>query len=814
MSSTPAVAPGASNPAARTDVNARLDTMMVDTAVRILPWIAGANLLYAALVITGFIRGAPGSEALQAGAAGLTGAAMMGLREAIRSRRVLFRNVHTLFAIALVVSGATILLRLQTSGRPGETVILTLAMLLAGSTMLSPTWLAATLILLGVGWRVITSAAGSPETWEIHGWLVLVAMAGSGLIWFFRLRRLRPKILNRLSQIPRPLGSSIAAHGELEGLWEWDLATDAMYFSPRWRSMLGYRESDIGDKVDDWISRIHPDDARSVLATVRDHLNSGGSGFEVEHRVRQFDGSYRWVTVRGRALRDASGRPERVVGSQVDLRRLKWAEEKLDHDTRHDRLTGLANRVQLIEQIEEEINRQRRKPGYLFAVAYVDLDRFKDLNDSLGHMVGDGLLADVAERLNEVKSPEDVIARIGGDEFVALLRGVSDGADALERVGRLRSVFDSAFTLEHRDANVSASVGLALADCSVKRPEDILRNADMAMSRAKGSANGDRLRLYEAEMHLSAAREWQLRNDLAAALNNHEFQLYFQPLVSMTTGRIVAAEALLRWRRGGRHVPPSEFIPIAEETGAIVPIGEWVLREACRANKEWQDAGCAPIVVSVNVSAKQLPGRSFPDLVSAIIDETGIAPRLLQLELTESQLLGADDGSTETFNRLSDLGVITAIDDFGTGFSSLDYLRKAHFKTLKIDPTFIRDLSSDQISAPLTQSLIEMAHSLHLDIVAEGVETPEQLDFLLRQGCDIVQGYLASAPVPKKEFLELLRQDARLLSRWMDVDQVKQKAGAALVALTKSVRSAQHGSGQHRSEQNIQPFNQLGKGTQ
>jgi len=250
----------------------------------------------------------------------------------------------------------------------------------------------------------------------------------------------------------------------------------------------------------------------------------------------------------------------------------------------------------------------------------------------------------------------------------------------------------------------------------------------------------------------------------------------------------VGAEALLRWRRGGRHVPPSEFIPIAEELGAIVSIGEWVLREACRSNKRWQDAGLGPVVVSVNVSAKQLPGRTFPDLVQSIIEETGIDPALVQLELTESQLLGADDGSTETFNRLSDLGVLTAIDDFGTGFSSLDYLRKARFKTIKIDPSFIRDLSLDQMSAPLTQSLIEMAHSLRLKIVAEGVETPEQLAFLRRQGCDVVQGYLASQPLPEYDFVELLRRDARLLRRWLEGVDGTVKKGPTLVETGSAVR--------------------------
>lgn len=774
--SLPTVAnPGLAPRAARTEVDARLDTMMVERAIAILPWLAVANIAYAALLTTGTLAGAPGAEASQAAVAGLAGTAILGIREALRTRRILTRNVHAIFGVAVIACGATILLRLQSAGNPVETIELAATIVLAGATMASQTWLAATVLLLGSGWRYVAGSSSNPDAWSAYGWLLLVAMAGAALFYFMRLRRLRPAIGKRVADTPRAPSSSIGAHGELEGLWEWDLDTDKMYFSPRWRSMLGYREADIGSNVDDWISRIHPEESRRVLAAVREHLNSSGLGFEIEHRILHADGSYRWVSVRGRALRNEAGRPERVVGSQADLRRLKRAEQQLVHDARHDRLTGLANRLQLIEQVEAEITRRSEAPEYLFAVAYIDLDRFKNLNDSLGHLAGDTLLAEVGMRLQQAQEPNDLLARVGGDEFVAVLRDVSDGAEALERIGRLRATFDPPFDCGERPTQVSASIGLALADHSVQSAEDLLRNADIAMSRAKTSGGGDRLRLYEAEMHLSAAREWQLRNDLTSALANDQFELDFQPIVAISTGRIVGSEALLRWRRDGRHAPPSEFIPIAEELGCIVPIGEWVLREACRANKVWQETANRPLIISVNVSARQLPGRDFPDLVASILEETGLEPSLLQLELTESQFLGVEDGSTETFNRLSQLGVLTAIDDFGTGFSSLDYLRKARFKTLKIDSTFIRDLSSDQMSGPLTQSLIEMAHSLKLEIIAEGVETPEQLEFLRRQNCDFVQGYLASLPVGGDEFSAMLKADAKLLENWLERSAVRRQ---------------------------------------
>lgn len=770
LSLTPAEAPGDLKVAARSARADRLDAMMVDTAAAVLPWLAGFQLAYSLLLLTGFIPGAPGDEILQAVAAGLTGSALIALYGALQGRQIPFRYVHGAYAIVVISCGTTILVRLYTSAQAEETLALAMLIVLAGATMVSPAWLTAVLVLLCAGWRMATENAQDADAWEPFGRLLLIAVGAAGLAYWLRLRRAPAADCHPVAVVPRSLGSNIAAHGELEGLWEWDLGNDAMYFSPRWRSMLGYAESEIDNTVEEWMARIHPDDSRRVMGAVREHLNSGGPDFELEHRIRQADGSYRWVTVRGRALHNASGRPERVVGSQADLRRLKWTQERLEHDARHDRLTGLANRVQLIEQINAEIAHQSKDPGYLFAVAYVDLDRFKQLNDTLGHATGDVLLSEVGERLEETRLPHDLLARVAGDEFVALFRAVHDGADAMQRIVALRKAFERPFEVDGRMTKVSASMGLALASPPVKRPEDLMRNADMAMSRAKSSAGGDRLQLYEAEMHLSATRDWQLRNDLAEALTNNQFQLYFQPLVSLSTGRIVGAEALLRWRREGRHVPPSEFVPIAEEVGTIVAIGEWVLREACRANKRWQSEATDPVAVSVNVSAKQLPGRTFPDLVRSILEETGVQPGLLQLELTESQLLGADDGSIDTFNRLSDMGVRTAIDDFGTGFSSLDYLRKARFKTLKIDPTFIRDLSTDQMSAPLTQSLIEMAHGLQLSIVAEGVETAEQLEFLRRQGCDVVQGYLASPPIDSDEFLTMLRENALLLENWLRAD--------------------------------------------
>jgi diguanylate cyclase (GGDEF)-like protein len=570
--------------------------------------------------------------------------------------------------------------------------------------------------------------------------------------------------LQRKHEKEREAACDLEVRAETEAFWSWDLVEDKVWFSSRWREMLGYDGQDLGEEPSKWFNIVHPHDLGRLLDSLKAHIEGQDEeSFEVEHRIRQKDNTYCWVLSRGRAVRDDKGRAQRILGLQVNLRRLKLFESQLLHDATHDRLTGLPNRQYLLTRLREDAERAARSNDYKFAVVFLDLDGFKDVNDSLGHMAGDRLLAAVGRRLAESTGPDDTVARLGGDEFVVLLRNVFDDQDAFQRASKIQSALTQSFMIGPQEVVTRASVGIALSSIAVNQPEDLLRNADLAMYHVKTVQKGQ-VQIFDSEMHVKTTRLWSLQNDLRRAVDKNELELYYQPQVSAKTGKICGTEALIRWRRGGEEiVSPGEFIPLAEEQGLIWEIGEWVLWEACRQTVEWQRQGLRPLKTAVNLSARQLSNDEFADLIRRVLKQTGLDPKWLQVELTETALMGSLDATPANLYSLFCLGIQTAIDDFGTGYSSLDYLRRLHFDTLKIDRSFITDVSSDARAGALAQSIIDMAHRLQLRVVAEGVETFPQLNFLKQSGCDEIQGYLASRPVTAAHMTLLLRDDARLL---------------------------------------------------
>jgi len=551
--------------------------------------------------------------------------------------------------------------------------------------------------------------------------------------------------------------------GETEGLWDWNLSTDRMTFSPRWAQMLGYSSEEIGETPESWFNLIHPHDLGRTLDRMTAHLEGREQNFECEHRIQLRDGGYCWVLSRGQALLGENGKPERVLGSQIHLGRLKSFESKLLHDATHDRLTGLPNRHYLLARLREDFSRAGRNERYRFAVVFLDLDGFKSVNDSLGHLAGDQLLSLVGKRLAATKRAEDTVARLGGDEFVIILRNLRDEGDAMALAARTQEALSEPFLLADQKLVTGSSIGIAMYSPDIAHTEDLLRNADIAMYHAKSSRNGA-MQVFDAEMHVRTRRLWNLQTDLRGAIERDELRLMYQPFVSLETGRICGSEALIRWRRAdGELVSPAEFIPLAEEQGLIGAIGEWALHTACTQNKSWQDAGLRPVKISVNLSTKQLSNHEFASAVRRVIAQTGLEPRWLQLELTETALMGSLDATPASLYSLFCMDIQLAIDDFGTGYSSLEYLRKLQFDTLKIDKSFVDDIVTDRRAAALARSIIAMAHSLRMNSLAEGVETPEQFELLRAYGCEMIQGYLASRPVAAEEFGELLRRDARLL---------------------------------------------------
>jgi diguanylate cyclase (GGDEF)-like protein/PAS domain S-box-containing protein len=540
---------------------------------------------------------------------------------------------------------------------------------------------------------------------------------------------------------------ALAVEGALDGIWDWNLLAGRIYLSPRWKAILGYGPDEVvGEHPDEWLTRIHPDDLQRVQSEVEASLEGGRTHFESEHRVMHRDGTWRWARVRAVTVRGADGRPVRIAGSLSDVTERKVAEELLLHHALHDVLTGLPNRSLLVDRLGLAIRRAARSGGSV-AVLVLDLDGFKVVNDSLGHAVGDRLLAAVARRLEACLRPSDTVARLGGDEYGVLLEDLHDSAEARVVAERVHDAFGEAFDLDGRPVFTTASIGIAVGG-EAAMPEGLLRDADTAMYRAKSRGRA-RCEVFDPAMHTTALARLHLETDLRGAVERGEFELAYQPLVSLSDGRITGFEALARWRHPARGLLlPAEFIPVAEDTGLIVAIGRWVLMEACRQLREWNLRYGAALSVNVNLSPRQFVDGGLARDVAAALREAELSAGLLKLEITEGLLMGEAGHVAATLDELKALGVELCIDDFGTGYSSLSYLHRFPIDTLKIDRSFVARLSTDGQSEQIVQTILVLAQSLRMRAVAEGVETAEQADRLRSMGCEYAQGFRFSRPLP------------------------------------------------------------------
>ena len=551
---------------------------------------------------------------------------------------------------------------------------------------------------------------------------------------------------------------ALAVNGANDGLWDWNLKSGTAYFSPRWKSMLGYREEEIGNDIDEWFSRVHRDDSVALHKALEGHLGGEDPHFQHEHRIRCKDGASVWVLARGLAVRDAAGKPTRLAGSLTDISATKRAQEQLLHDALYDALTQLPNRTLFLDHLGLSMDQARRRKNSVVAVLFMDLDRFKNINDSLGHSVGDELLVELARRLTHFLRPGDTVARLGGDEFAVLLNDVHGAGDATRVAERIQELIREKMVIGGREVFTCASIGVALSSPGYKRPEEILRDADTAMYRAKAAGRGC-YQVFDQTMHRNAVALLKLETELRRAVELKQFVMHYQPIVSLEKGRIVGFEGLVRWRHPERGlVSPERFIAVAEETGLIVPLGWWVMRQACRHAREWQQLlpSQPPLYVSVNVSGKAIMQPDMFDRVTAILEETGLPPTSLRLEITENVIMDHGDIALGKLAQFHDLGVQFSVDDFGTGYSSLSYLQRFSYDTLKIDRSFISGMESKGDASAIVQTIVALGNMLKINVVAEGVETSMQFKRLREIGCSHAQGFWFSRPVDRAATQALL----------------------------------------------------------
>lgn len=549
-----------------------------------------------------------------------------------------------------------------------------------------------------------------------------------------------------------------------------------LYNSPAYQRILGYSPDDLRSQSP--AEQIHPAD-RVLVAHAAEKARVTGRGQRLEYRMRHKDGSWRVLESTASAIYDCEGEVEKLVLVNRDITERKRAEEMLAHNAFHDQLTNLPNRALFLDRLQQAIVRARRHSDYRFAVLFIDIDEFKVFNDSLGHSAGDQLLIQVGERLargvrgsdtisrspNENRSPaspEESLARLGGDEFTVLLEDISNAGDAVRVAQRIQDKWITPFVVNTQEVVISASIGIALGTTAYAEAENLVRDAEIAMYRAKRAGKA-RCEVFDPDMHSSAVRRLNLETDLRRAIESGELRVYYQPIIALEDGRIAGFEALSRWQRPEGLVMPGEFIPVADETGLIVPINRLVLRDACQQLRVWQSQfpSDPPLTMSVNIAPKQFAQSDLAADIRLVIEQTGVAPGTLQLEVMETIAMGDAERAAQVLAELKAIGVRLSIDDFGTGYSSLSRLQRLPVDSLKVDRSFISVMDDDFDSQEIVRLIITMAHVLNLKVIAEGTETKNQVNSLRKLRCEMAQGYFYSRPAPAETVTGILRENRK-----------------------------------------------------
>jgi diguanylate cyclase (GGDEF)-like protein/PAS domain S-box-containing protein len=613
-----------------------------------------------------------------------------------------------------------------------------------------------------------TMAQLSPANIEKYsGWLLAVLII---LLVYqqWRLYQFRRQTLEREALF------RIVAENAADMIALVDVKGHRLYNSPAYERVLGYSSEELAKTP--VFEQIHPDDRLKVLATARE-ARSTGMGRKLQYRMRHKDGTWRVLESSATAIKNEQGEVEKLVIVNRDVTERKRAEDKVEHNSLHDSLTGLPNRHLFLDRLQHSLARSQRDPQHQFAILLLDIDRFKQFNQAMGRSQGDKVIVEIGHRLatclrhhdtvarpkEQVPVEDAVVSRMSGDEFSLLLERIKDPSDALRVAQRIHCAVASPFKIDGRELIMSASVGIALSATDHKRAEDLLQDAEVALRRAK-TLGGSRCEVFDEAMHTRAVNRLKLETELRSGIDLNQFRLCYQPIIHLSSGRITGFEALLRWQHPEQGlISPQKFFEVAENIGLIVVIGKWVLREACRQVRGWpaRHSSTEPLHVTVNISAKQL---AYPNLISdvrAAVEEAKVAPRQLRLEVTESDAMADPKLTLDVFTQLKYIGVGVSIADFGTGHSSLSWLRRLPIDELKIDRSLIANMPTDRCSADIVQLILRLGHELRLKIVAQGVESAIHLDCLKELGCEFGQGFYFSQPLDVERVERLLNGVAK-----------------------------------------------------
>lgn len=551
----------------------------------------------------------------------------------------------------------------------------------------------------------------------------------------------------------------LAMRGANDGVYDWNLQNNEIYYSPRWKSMLGYEDHELPNDFSTWEELVDETDRARTWEMINDYINGKRDNFHIEFKMRHKHGH--WVDILSRAflVRDTRGEANRIVGTHVDITEKKRQEAHILKQAHYDGLTGLPNRFLSMDRLAQLL-KEASRDAYKVAILFLDLDGFKRVNDTLGHETGDRLLVQAADRLQSAVRDGDSVCRLGGDEFVVLLRNLGELTDAKKVASSLISQFRRPFKLDERELVVTTSIGIAVYPSDGITPTELLRNADTAMYHSKEQGRNT-FNFYTSQMNLNISRSLEVEEQLHGAQERHEFSVVYQPVVELQSNRIVAAEALLRWTNPALgSISPDEFIPIAEQTGVILGIGRYVLQQAVCNAKRWGEMLGHDFKIAVNLSPRQLRDATLVDFIHDLLESCGYKADALVLEITEGVLMSGQQEVEQALAHMHEAGIGLGMDDFGTGYSSLSYLRKYPFDVLKVDRSFINDLTIDPADYELVNASILMAHGIGLEVVAEGVETEDQLNRLRDLRCEYAQGYLFSRPINADDFTQLLKSSS------------------------------------------------------